>query len=128
MKRTTKSRDRKWGHLAELHAYATSPDEGLARYLRVTPKTLRAWRSGERPVPWWVPELLRLRQWEKDDYMRRMGYQRIGIVKPGAAIHELYSLTLDGRRVRATLAAKDAAARKAAEDSVVAEDWGLMRA
>lgn len=74
-----KSHDHKWGHLGELELYAHAPEDMLARTLRVTVKTLRAWRSGSSPVPWWVPELLRLRAWQRDADMRAMGYRRLGI-------------------------------------------------
>ena len=63
--------------------YAHAPEEALARSLRITIKTLRAWRSGASPVPWWVPELLRLRQVEFDRLMRSAGYRRMGIVRAG---------------------------------------------
>lgn len=78
-----KAHDRKWGHVEEFELYAHAPDPALARALRVTPATLRAWRSGRRPIPWWVPELLRLRAWQRDADMRAMGYRRMGIVKSG---------------------------------------------
>lgn len=78
-----KSHDHKWGHLGEFELYAHAPEEALARSLRITIKTLRAWRSGTSPVPWWVPELLRLRQADLDRLMRSAGYRRIGIVRAG---------------------------------------------
>lgn len=78
-----KSHDHKWGHLGEFDLYAHAPEDVLARGLRVTVATLRAWRSGARPIPWWVPELLRLRQLDFDRLMRSAGYRRIGLVKPG---------------------------------------------
>ncbi|WP_343549433.1 hypothetical protein [Ralstonia sp.] len=86
-----KAHDRKWGHVEEFELYAHAPDPALARALRVTPATLRAWRSGRRPIPWWVPELLRLRAWQRDADMRAMGYRRMGIVKSGstAAVYTL---------------------------------------
>ncbi|WP_431068101.1 hypothetical protein [Ralstonia holmesii] len=74
-----KSHDYKWGHLGEFDLYAHAPEDTLARTLRITVKTLRAWRSGSSPVPWWVPELLRLRAWQRDADMRSMGYRRLGI-------------------------------------------------
>ena len=59
--------------------YAHAPDASLAHSLRVTVATIRAWRSGLRPIPWWVPELLRLRQWQLDADMRAAGYRRLGV-------------------------------------------------
>ncbi|MBA9881711.1 hypothetical protein D7S78_09135 [Ralstonia pickettii] len=67
----------------EFERYAHAPEEPLARYLRVRVETLRAWRSGARPLPWWVPELLRLRQMECDQMMRAAGYRRMGIARDG---------------------------------------------
>lgn len=78
-----KSHDRKWGHLGELELYAHAPEATLAHTLRITVKTLRAWRAGTSPVPWWVPELLRLRAWQRDADMRASGYRRIGIARSG---------------------------------------------
>jgi hypothetical protein len=74
-----KAHDRKWGQLGEFELYAHAPDNVLAVGLRVTPATIRAWRSGKRPIPWWVPELLRLRLWQFDAEMRAAGYRRMGI-------------------------------------------------
>lgn len=59
------------------------PDQSLARSLRVTPATVRAWRSGKAFPPWWTTELLRLKQMEFDSMMRAVGYRRLGICKPG---------------------------------------------
>jgi hypothetical protein len=118
--RSMRAHDRKWGHLAEFEYYAHAPDDALARYLRVTPSTIRAWRSGKRPLPWWVPELLRLRQWECDDRMRRMGYVRLGVTKPGQEACKVYTLSTDVRRARALA--------QAAHESIVADDWGIKLA
>ncbi|WP_175537203.1 hypothetical protein [Ralstonia sp. NFACC01] len=93
-----KSHDHKWGHLGELELYAHAPEVMLARTLRVTVKTLRAWRSGSSPVPWWVPELLRLRAWQRDADMRAMGYRRLGI----AGTATVYTLPARPRYVPAS--------------------------
>ncbi|MBT2180483.1 hypothetical protein KKP06_21955 [Ralstonia pickettii] len=118
-----KAHDRKWGNLVEFEHYAHAPDPALARYLRVTLATIRAWRSGKRAVPWWVPELLRLRQWEHDDHMRRMGYQRLAVVKNGPTA-KVYTPTFGTRQAIAVQAERDAAAHA----SDVADDWGVMQA
>lgn len=47
------------------------PIPDVARQLHVTPATIRAWLARKRLIPWWTVELLRLRQMEFMDYMRR---------------------------------------------------------
>jgi len=86
--------------------YAHAPDEALARGLRVTPATIRAWRSGKRPIPWWVPELLRLRLWQFDAEMRAVGYRRLGIAKPGqsAQVYTFAPIVPGARPAAPTLA------------------------
>jgi hypothetical protein len=62
----------------------------LARMLRRDERTVRDWLSGRNKVPFWVPELLRLRAFEADVRHRQMGMgamaPRLGIV--GADIIE----------------------------------------
>lgn len=61
------------------------PPEYLARHLRCTPATARAWQSGKRPAPWWAVHVLRLDKFERDEMARQMGYAhllpRLGIVR-----------------------------------------------
>ncbi|WP_284454410.1 hypothetical protein [Cupriavidus campinensis] len=61
------------------------PPEFLARYLRCSPATARAWQSGKRPAPWWAVHVLRLDKLERDEVARQMGYAhllpRLGIVR-----------------------------------------------
>lgn len=60
------------------------PPEYLARHLRCTPATARAWQSGKRPAPWWAVHVLRLDKIERDEMARQMGYAhllpKLGIV------------------------------------------------
>jgi len=66
------------------HWARSIPPEYLARYLRVTPATARAWQSGKRPAPWWTVHVLRLDKLERDEMARQMGYAhllpKLGIV------------------------------------------------
>lgn len=70
----------------EFEHYAQGvPTDALARRLRCTGATISAWLSGRRAPPWWVPELLRLQEMERDDMARQMGYAkalpRLGVVR-----------------------------------------------
>ncbi|SOZ07299.1 conserved hypothetical protein [Cupriavidus taiwanensis] len=60
------------------------PPKYLARHLRCTPATARAWQSGKRPAPWWAVHVLRLDKLERDEMARQMGYAhllpKLGIV------------------------------------------------
>ncbi len=69
----------------EFRHYASGiPIPDLARRLHVTPATVRAWLDCTRFTPWWVPELLRLQEWEYLDRMRQMNMlqyrTRLGVV------------------------------------------------
>lgn len=60
------------------------PLKDLARSLRRDERTVRDWLSGRARVPWWVPEILRLRRMELDLRQREMGMgplkAKLGIV------------------------------------------------
>jgi hypothetical protein len=62
----------------------------LAKSLRRDERTVRDWLNAKRKVPFWVPELLRLRHMERNEIARQMGiYGRtalLGVVK-GDVIH-----------------------------------------
>lgn len=45
----------------------------LKRKLKSTPKTIRAWDDGTRPVPHWAPQVLRLQRLESASYLRQLG-------------------------------------------------------
>lgn len=75
----------RYGNPTELAYYAMGvPRERLARILRRDERTVRDWLSGRTRVPWWVPELLRLRHLEADLRHRQMGMgplpARLGVV------------------------------------------------
>jgi hypothetical protein len=64
----------RYGNPAEFEYYSLGiPDKDLARQLCRTEQTIAAWRNGEAKIPFWVPELLRLRRFEHYHRMREMG-------------------------------------------------------
>jgi hypothetical protein len=66
----------RYGNPTEMAFYTVGvslPD--LARRLRRDERTVRDWLSGKRRVPWWVPELLRLRHEATAHYMRSVSYE-----------------------------------------------------
>lgn len=75
----------RYGNPAELQHYAMPFTlAALARLLRRDERTVRDWLSCRRRVPWWVPELLRLRAMEASERHRQMTgapmLARLGIV------------------------------------------------
>jgi hypothetical protein len=75
----------RYGNPTEFAYYAMGvalPD--LARRLRRDERTVRDWLSGRQRVPWWVPEIMRLKRMEADLRHRQMGMgalaPRLGIV------------------------------------------------
>lgn len=49
---------------------------GTAKYLKRTTRTLANWLSYRERMPWWVPEILRLKAFEHAEQMRHMGILR----------------------------------------------------
>ena len=75
----------RYGNPTEMAHYAMGvPLAVLAKRLRRDERTVRDWLSGRRPVPWWVPEILRLKHMEADLRHRQMGMgalpTRLGVV------------------------------------------------
>lgn len=75
----------RYGNPAELAYYAMAwPGPSLARFLRRDERTVRDWLSGRTRVPWWVPEILRLKRMEAELRHQQMGMgtlaPRLGIV------------------------------------------------
>jgi len=67
----------RYGSPDELRHYAAGiPVDELARQLRRDPRTVRDWLDGRRRVPFWVPELLRLRHAERCQQLRRIGIRQ----------------------------------------------------
>jgi hypothetical protein len=55
------------------YAMAYSDIKALARSLRRDERTVKDWLTAKKKVPFWVPELLRLRHMEACDINRQMG-------------------------------------------------------
>ena len=75
----------RYGNPTEMAYYAMGiPLPILARRLRRDERTVRDWLNAKRRVPWWVPEILRLKHMEADLQHRQMGMgalaPRLGIV------------------------------------------------
>lgn len=80
----------RYGNPEELRYYAISfgGDKAgirrLAKYLKRDERTVTDWLRNRTKVPWWVPELLRLRAFEKAHQARQMGfanrYGSLGVV------------------------------------------------
>lgn len=77
--------NQRYGNPTEFRYYAMGvPLAVLARRLRRDERTVRDWLSGRTRVPWWVPEILRLKHLESDLRHRQMGMgalpARLGVV------------------------------------------------
>lgn len=74
----------RYGNPTELAYYAMGKtNAALARMLRRDERTVRDWLSGRQRVPWWVPEILRLKRMEADLRHRQMG---MGALAPSLGI------------------------------------------
>lgn len=74
MERTMKHPTLRYGHAAELRYYAFGMSiKEIADSLHRSERTVRRWLNGEEKIPFWVPELLRLRHYEYQNRMRLMG-------------------------------------------------------
>jgi hypothetical protein len=65
----------RYGNPTELRYYFVgmgSDIKALARLLRRDERTVKRWLAETQPVPWWVPELLRLRHMEAEERHRQM--------------------------------------------------------
>ena len=58
------------------YAAGRSPTD-LARLLRRSERTVSDWLTGKARLPWWVPELMRLRQMEARERHRQMGFANL---------------------------------------------------
>jgi hypothetical protein len=85
----------RYGNPAEF-AYFTMgrTDADIARVLRRDERTIRDWRTGRAKLPWWVPEILRLKRMEMVERQRQMfgaiadqkRLGALGVVQPGAVL------------------------------------------
>lgn len=68
----------RYGNPAEFQYYAQNvPLKVMAKQLRRSEKSVKCWLSGERKIPWWIPELLRLQHKEQQDRLREMGFRNV---------------------------------------------------
>jgi predicted transcriptional regulator len=73
-----KQPNQRYGNPNEMAFYVQGrPIESIARELRRTERSVRDWLSGRQRVPWWVPELLRLRELEHNLRLQQMGVGRL---------------------------------------------------
>lgn len=75
----------RYGNSTELLYYTQGLSvKDIAKQLKRSEKSVSEWLNGNRKIPFWVPELLRLRHLEADLRMRQMGFgeqkRRLGIV------------------------------------------------
>ena len=63
----------RYGNPVEMRHYAAGiPLAELAKSLRRDIRTVRDWLSGARSIPFWVPELMRLRALDQDYRLSQM--------------------------------------------------------
>lgn len=68
----------RYGNPREMAYYAQGRSlKELARELRRSERSVRDWLTGRERVPWWVAELLRLRDMEHDLRLRQMNIGRL---------------------------------------------------
>lgn len=88
----------RYGNPTEFAYYAMGRTHAeLARALRRDERTIRDWLSGRAKVPWWVPEIMRLKRLEAELRHRQMfwalrsdekpQYTRLGVVADDGALH-----------------------------------------
>lgn len=65
----------RYGNPEELRYYSQGLTvKIIAKKLKRSEKSISAWLNGDRKIPFWVPELLRLWHMERDLTMRQMGF------------------------------------------------------
>lgn len=70
--------NQRYGNPNEMAFYVQGrPIHHVARELRRTERSVRDWLAGRKKVPWWVPEVLRLRALEHDLRLQQMGVGRL---------------------------------------------------
>jgi hypothetical protein len=64
----------RYGNPAEFEYHARGiPLKVVAKMLRRSERSVRDWLSGNQKMPWWVPEVLRLRNIEWAEHRRQSG-------------------------------------------------------
>lgn len=91
----------RYGKTTEFAYYAMGmPLSDLARVLRRDERTVKDWLSGAAKVPFWVPELMRLKQMEAADIRRQMGFAAVR-PKLGIVTGDVITLAPAARRLEA---------------------------
>jgi hypothetical protein len=91
----------RYGNPTELQYYAMGIElADLARRLRRDERTVRDWLAGRTRVPWWVPEIMRLKRMEAELRHQQVGFDklpaRLGIVR--ADVLELHQVPPDEKK------------------------------
>jgi hypothetical protein len=106
--------NRRYGNPTEMNHYALwygSPAE-LAKALKRSERSVRDWLSGKQRVPWWVPELMRLKKMEHDNMVYQMTGRQLGArLGLASATGEIVDA---GARFRPQLASPDPVSLEAA--------------
>jgi hypothetical protein len=84
--------NRRYGNPVEFEYYALRYGSGaagikeVAKCLRRSERSVKDWMTGKKKVPWWVPEILRLKAMEHWDQVYQMTGRRMsasmGFVAP----------------------------------------------
>ena len=117
----------RYGNPTEFAYYALGvPLPDLARRLRRDERTVRDWLSGRTRVPWWVPEIMRLRRLEADVRHRQMGMGPL-LAKLGIASGDVLALPVKNRSADGPIPELNAhtASEKLDLGLEVADDHGL---
>lgn len=86
----------RYGNPTEFAYYAMGrPLPELARMLRRDERTIRDWLTCRAKVPWWVPEIMRLKRFEADVRHRQMFWMvpdkqnvhQLGVVDGAGQLH-----------------------------------------
>lgn len=85
----------RYGNPAEFAYYCMDrPIADVAKSLRRDERTVRDWLTGRTKLPWWVPEIMRLKRDEMLERQRQMfgaiadrkEYTRLGVVQPDSVV------------------------------------------
>ena len=72
----------RYGNPEELRYYATGISlKDLAKSLRRSERSVKDWLDGKKRIPYWVPELVRLRAIERAGQMQQMFRQKFSTFK-----------------------------------------------
>jgi hypothetical protein len=90
-----KQPNRRYGNPTEMayYAFRYPSTKELARSLRRSERSVKDWLSGRAKVPWWVPEIMRLKEMEHHDIVRQITGRtisaRLGQVSPAGKLIDM---------------------------------------